>query len=500
MKASKPADAVEASKRKKIHHVETGQIKEPITIQIIIGTYEKVLYGLTATISGLCSKDTTKALNVDFADTFMFNAHGSAIRCLAISPITHSSEKVILASGGSDQIVNLYSISTIPDSKLMDKAPPMPSLAGNKIKENPRNRELGSLQHHAGSINALQFPTRSKLLSAAEDNTVAVARTRDWTVLSTIKAPIPKVHGRPSGDTAPSDGVPAGVTHFAVHPSMKLMLSLGKGEKCMRLWNLVTGKKAAVLNFDRGLLQSIGEGKYSRGEGRRVEWNRLGEEFAVAFERGAVVYGIDSKPKCLIVPLPRTKIHQMHYVILKAGEDEVLDVLAISTEDGRILLHSTKHADTNNVTKPDTGPSIPLCKPFGVLGGPTASVAGRVKDFETLSIPHSTSLLFVTGSSDGAIRIWLIDAGELTPEMISLDGIVASRNGNGHGQADEAAAQTPKPRQVGHLLSTYEAGNRVTCLKAFVMNGRANPEFMKNDGAPSRRTNGVHEDADGEDR
>ena len=184
----------------------------------------------------------------------------------------------------------------------------------------------------------------------------------------------------------------------------------------------------------------------------------------------------------------------MQYVILKAGEDEVLDVLAISTEDGRILLHSTKHADTNNVTKPDTGPSIPLCKPFGVLGGPTASVAGRVKDFETLSIPRSTSLLFVTGSSDGAVRLWLIDAGELTPEIISLNGTVASRNG--HGQADEAAAQTPKPRQVGHLLSTYEAGNRVTCLKAFVMNGRANPEFMKNYGAPSR-TNDVHEDADG---
>ena len=326
IKASKPADAVEASKRRKIHHVETDQIEEPITIQIIIGTYEKVLYGLTATISGLYSKDTTKALNVDFADTFMFNAHGSAIRCLAISPITHSSEKVILASGGSDQIINLYSISTIPDSKLMDKGPPMPSLAGNKIKENPRNRELGSLQHHAGSINALQFPTRSKLLSAAEDNTVAVARTRDWTVLSTIKAPIPKIHGRPSGDTAPSDGVPAGVTHFAVHPSMKLMLSLGKGEKCMRLWNLVTGKKAAVLNFDRGLLQSIGEGKYSRGEGRRVEWNRLGEEFAVAFERGAVVYGI-------VRISPRVKLSHVRLIAKLGFEAKVSDIAFTTDKD-----------------------------------------------------------------------------------------------------------------------------------------------------------------------
>ena len=73
---------------------------------------------------------------------------------------------------------------------------------------------------------------------------------------------------------------------------MKLMLSVGKGEKCMRLWNLVTGKKAGVLNFERDLLQNVGEGRYSSGEGRRVEWNSLGEEFAVAFESGCAVYGI----------------------------------------------------------------------------------------------------------------------------------------------------------------------------------------------------------------
>ena len=187
-------------------------------------------------------------------------------------------------------MINLYHLSTAlpPNSQ----GPALPTLAGSTIKENPGNRELGSLQHHSAGITALYIPTRSKLLSAADDCTIAVARTRDWTVLSTIKAPIPKAHGRPSGDTAPFGGTPAGVNDIAIHPSMKLMVSVGKGEKCMRLWNLITGKKAGVLNFGRELLQGVGEGKRARGEGRRVEWNSLGEEFVVGFERGCAVFGM----------------------------------------------------------------------------------------------------------------------------------------------------------------------------------------------------------------
>ena len=285
---------VVVEKKKKLLDGPPDSLATPVTVQIIVGTYEKVLHGVTSTVTGQINSE--QPLGVEFADTFLLSPHGSAIRCLAISPPSSSdsvkSHKVILASGSSDQMINLYHISMVAPSKQKPKGPPIPTLRGNKITENPKNRELGSLQHHSASVNALYFPTRSKLLSAADDNTIAVARTRDWTVLSTIKAPIPKAHGRPSGDTAPLGGTPAGVNDLAIHPSMKLMVSVGKGERCMRLWNLVTGKKAGVLNFKRDLLQGIGEGRWASGEGRRVEWNSLGEEFVVGFERGCVVFGM----------------------------------------------------------------------------------------------------------------------------------------------------------------------------------------------------------------
>ena len=267
------------------------------TIQIITGSYERVLHGITASIPQGIEDGDGSSEKVEFSDTFLFNAHSSAVRCLALSPQTSSadhteSQKVILASGSTDERINLYHISASPPLVKNAKGSKLPILSGAQVMENPRNKELGSLLHHSSSITALYFPTRSKLLSAAEDNTIAISRTRDWTVLSTIKAPIPKAVGRPSGDTAPLGGTPAGVSDFAVHPSMKLMISVGKGEKCMRLWNLVTGKKAGVLSFDRALLQDVGEGKWGSGEGRKVEWNSEGSEFAVAFEKGVVIFGM----------------------------------------------------------------------------------------------------------------------------------------------------------------------------------------------------------------
>lgn len=274
------------------------------TIQIVTGSYERVLHGFTVALP-IQPPDLTSGENgkvdssetVHFADTFLFQAHTSAIRSLALSPLSNPDpsqpQNLVLASGGSDERINLYSLSSSPPL-VSDRFPSVATLAGNKILENPKNRELGSLLHHSSSITALNFPSKSKLLAAGEDNVISVTRIRDWNVVSTVRAPQPKSQGRPSGDTAPPGSVPCGINAFAVHPSMKLMLSVGRGEKCMRLWNLITGKKAGVLNFSRDILQCINENKRGTGEGRGIVWDSQGEEFAVAFEWGVVVFGVVS--------------------------------------------------------------------------------------------------------------------------------------------------------------------------------------------------------------
>ncbi|KAF2429847.1 WD domain, G-beta repeat-containing protein [Tothia fuscella] len=412
--------------------------------------------------NGILEKEVDE---VTFADSFLFNAHTSAIRCLALSPIPKpddAQQKVILATGGTDERINLYHISPSPPVSKKGHVS-VPSLSGASISQNPRNRELGSLLHHSSSITALYFPSRSKLLSSAEDNTIAVSRTRDWNVLSTIKAPIPKPVGRPSGDTAAPGEVPAGVNDFAVHPSMKLMLSVGKGERSMRLWNLVTGKKAGVLNFDRDVLQQVGEGKYGTGEGRRILWDASGEEFVVGFERGACVYDIESKPKAKLCPSPLTKIHQMHYV---PGMKK--NILAVSTEDGRILFYNTspeaiaeeKHADIEE--KYAKLPPIPEANLIVQLGGKTGGLTTRIKDFEILILPQEqgqpTKSIIITAGSDGTVRLWFLLFEELFMN------------------------QQKTTIQVGQVLAKYDTGNRITCLKAFVMTHNGDLEEGESEG------------------
>lgn len=459
-------DATPKSPAKTVKSTETPSQtpNAALTVQVITGSYERVLHGFTAGIpaAAIKSNDASSkksASTIQCIDTFLFEAHGSAIRCLALSPMPKptdkaEAQKVILASGATDERINLYSVSAAPPA-VNDDYPTVPTLAGNKILENPKNRELGSLLHHSATISSLTFPSRSKLLAGAEDNTISVSKTRDWTVVSTIKAPNPKVYGRPSGDTAPPGAAPSGVNHFAVHPSMKLMLSVGKGEKCMRLWNLVTGKKAGVLNFDRELLTSVNENKWGSGEGRRIAWNTAGEEFAVAFEWGAVVFGIDSTPKCRVVPAPRSKIHQMKYVSLPGDGEQTTDFLAVSTEDGRLLFYST---DKLQKVEENADSTIPHATPVAQVGGKQAGFPGRIKDFEILSLETQPKelrdgILVVTGNSEGVVRIWKVTSKDLTSD-------------------------SKETRQVGSILTSYETGNRITCLASFIMLPEEDPETL----------------------
>jgi protein MAK11 len=441
--------------------VKTSDTKPSPVIQIIAGSYERVLHGITASISDLSSSTSNKttAASVSFADTFLFNAHAGAIKCLALSPLPDSNsadiQGVYLATGGSDEKVNVFSLSTSPAIQ-DDRLPSMPSLGKNSISENPRNRELGTILEHSAHITALHFPTRSKLLSAAEDNTVAVTRLKDLTTVSSIKVPRPKVQGQPSGDTAPPGVTPAGINDFSVHPSLKVMLSVGRGERCMRLWNLVTGKKAGVLNFDKGVLQSVKESKYSSGEGRRIRWSPDGTEFAVAFERGVVVFGDDSRPKCRILPGPLTKVHQINSLSLPREGDEDVSLLAISTEDGRVLFYDTTKTGTPS-TDGSNGTSQPESQlldaaHIATIGGKEAGLITRIKDFELLLINTdnniSPTVLVVTASSDGTIRLIPIPVSDLLNSMKS---------------------KNIEAKQMGSVIGTYETGNRITCLKSFVM-------------------------------
>lgn len=417
------------------------------TIQVVVGFYDGVLHGLTATIG---SKGKNKKEDVEFADTFLLTAHTKSIRCVAASPpskpVPGQSQKVLLASGSADSKINLYDLSAHPPKK--QDQDPLRHIAPRPIMENRKNKELGNLEHHTSAVTALRFPTRSKLLSASEDSTIAVTRTRDWSMLSSIHAPVAKPEGRPSGDTATFDGTPQGVNDFAVHPSMKLMLSVSKGERTMRLWNLMTGKKAGALNFERELLSQVGEGRHSSGEGKRVAWGNVDgeDEFAIGFDRDVVVFGMDSKPKCKIMPTTRTKIHHFDYISL--DEESGPTLLAVSTEDGRIVFASTEEAHITKIKDAKNNMAPNTARVVAQLGGKDGGVTGRIKGFVVVRSAADTRTLYVVGgNSDGTIRLWAVEVDDLKT----------------------ACAKPRGEKPIGRLIGTYSTDNRLTCMAAFMM-------------------------------
>lgn len=180
----------------------------------------------------------------------------------------------------------------------------------------------------------------------------------------------------------------------------------------------------------------------------------------------------DCKPTAKIMPIPSSKIHQIHYIPnVASGENDNRSILAVSTEDSRVLFYDTKSSEV-------LSSGTPTAKLIAELSDEVNITQSRIKDFCVLLTPLKTVLL-ITGSSDGKITTWCIDPIEFNHEN-TMKHNVDCENGN---LSDEET--TPKQqettttqeingrhsqnRRIGRLVGKYEIGNRITCLAAFIM-------------------------------
>ena len=145
----------------------------------------------------------------------------------------------------------------------------------------------------------------------------------------------------------------------------------------------------------------------------------------------------------------------MHYLPSEDGPNTLL----VGTEDGRILCYDTSATAPSEHAEPKTE-EMASSKLLAQIGGPAAGITGRIKDFEVLpySATEKSKFLVVAGSSDGTVRIWLIDAAELQTG------------------AQEAKGSGFTANQIGRLIGTYSTGTRITCLKAYPMTGKPDEE------------------------
>lgn len=301
--------------------------------RIIVGSYEHNI---------LCLSIDLSLSTPVFTPIFHFQAHTLSVKCLDISGR-------YLVSGSNDENIRIYDLQ--------------------------KRKELGTLLAHQGSITALKFSNRATedqesvavsekkartgkwLLSASEDHHVIVWRVKDWENFGTLK------------------GHTARINDVDIHPSNRIAISVSE-DHSIRLWNLMTVKKAAVLKLKN----------YSQNA-QFVRWlGQDGEYFAAALLNKVLIYRTATAKVHQEIDLGRLSVMHIEKMIIDGEE-----YLAVGLSNGRVNFYTAKSLYDEN-TK-DVQPE------FDLLGH-----TNRIKDFKFYE--NECGSYLVTISSDGKVIVW----------------------------------------------------------------------------------------------
>lgn len=349
--------------------------------RVVVGSYEHNLLCLSLDLS------TETPL---FTPIFHFEAHSLSVKCLDVS-------NKYLVSGSNDEHIRIYDLK--------------------------KRKELGTLLAHQGSITALRFSrsehegkiTHKWLLSASEDNKIIIWRVKDWENLGVLK------------------GHTARINDIDIHPSNRVAVSVSD-DHSIRLWNLMSVKKAAVLK-----LRNYNE------NGQMVRWIGEGNYFAVALSRKILIYDTTTAKVCHEIEIANRKII-MHMECETLGEHHDSEYLCIGLNDGSVQFFHTYDFLASRGDDDDKHPTEPE---FSLQGH-----SNRVKDFTFFE--NTNDKYLITTGSDGRVVVWsmgnkeqvaVYDCGERLNCLVAFDEAVEKsetmrkRNANDIENAEQSEAE-----------------------------------------------------------
>ena len=200
--------------------------RPPSTFKLVTGSYEKLLYGLEGSIT--LDEGDKNRISVNLKPIFIFPAHVSCVKAVSGSPMGGK----WLATGSVDEVVKVWDLRRKKEvGGLMQHEGEGPLVYASVLETVPY-RVL------VGSITELHFPSRSHLISASEDGTIAIFHARDWVVLRVLK------------------GHKGRINSVGIHPSGKVALSVG-ADKTLRMWDLMRGKGSASTKLGKGMYANL---------------------------------------------------------------------------------------------------------------------------------------------------------------------------------------------------------------------------------------------------
>lgn len=312
--------------------------------RIVVGSYEHNLLCLSLLMNGG---------QPIFQPIFHFQAHSLSIKSIDLA-------KRYLVTGSNDEHIRIYDLQ--------------------------KRKELGTLLSHQGTVTTLKFSSEDSneqtteksgrwLLSGSEDGKIIIWRTKDWEIFGTLK------------------GHEQRINDLAIHPSGRVAISVSN-DKTIRLWNLMTAKKAAVLKI---------KGKDHLGQsGEYVRWSEDGKSFVVGLLNQVLVYDVTNGAKIIkkikftssLMCMEIVTINGKQWLITGHGNG------SIDFIDFEALLNSEKQGSEDKVweTKAE------VFEPVFSLKGHT----NRIKGITYFNDPDATNKVpyLISVSSDGKIVVW----------------------------------------------------------------------------------------------
>ncbi|SGZ54081.1 CIC11C00000004455 [Sungouiella intermedia] len=310
--------------------------------RIMVGSYEHNLLCLSLTIKG-------KNEPV-FTPIFHFQAHALSIKSIDIA-------KRYLVTGSNDEHIRIYDLQ--------------------------KRKELGTLLSHQGTVTTLRFSSETTednhseksgkwLLSGSEDGKIIIWRTKDWEMFGTLK------------------GHQGRINDLDIHPSGRVAISVST-DKTVRLWNLMTAKKAAVLKI---------KGRDHLGQsGEFVRWSTSGKHFVVGLMTQLFIYALGEEAELLRKIQFKTTLMCLEVLDIQGTE-----YLVTGHSNGTVeFLKFNKALEEENP------------EPEFVLRGHSNRVKGLAYfcNAETSGIPYLVSV-----SSDGKIVVW--DVSESVRDQVAV--------------------------------------------------------------------------------
>lgn len=319
-----------------------------IQFRIFVGSYEHNLLCLSVIL------DPSNVKEPVFQPIFHFQAHALSIKSMDLA-------KRYLVTGSNDEHIRIYDLQ--------------------------KRKELGTLLSHQGTITALKFSKEATedsenaasgrwLISGSEDGKIIIWRTKDWEIFATLKGHTDKIND------------------LSIHPSGRVAISVSQ-DKTIRLWNLMTAKKAAVLKI---------KGKDHLGQlGEFVKWSHNGNHFVVGLHNQVLLYRTSSakiakkfKFKSTLMCIDLLKVVDKEWLVIGFGDG------SIGFYDFETLLDNIGE-DAEEHEKKVLDNKAEDIEPVFSLRGHTNRIKGItfMQNKDTQNIP-----LLISVSSDGKIVVW----------------------------------------------------------------------------------------------